>query len=231
MTRNKIENIPETVTREISEKIIRNELKPGERIFEARIAEEMGISRSPVREALRILEKNKLVELIPRKGARVTDISAAHIEWFYDVFEVLYGLVARKGIENAGDEDRADLQTALKKIEDSASKNHVEGYFEGIFEFAAVGMRAARNPLLTQMLLDLWPSNRRIQYASLSCRKFTLSRDVKYFREISDLMNSMNPHEAEAVVKEYARNEKAVALEMIYGKKNTESRKNEGNSG
>ena len=53
------DNIPDILTRDISEKIIRNEIKPGERIMEARIAEEMGVSRSPVREALRILEKNK----------------------------------------------------------------------------------------------------------------------------------------------------------------------------
>ena len=104
------ENLPEQLTRDIADKIIRNQLKPGERILEARLAEEMGVSRSPLREALRILEKQKLVELIPRKGARVTQISASHIEWFYDIFEVLYGLVARKAAENAGKTEEGQAQ-------------------------------------------------------------------------------------------------------------------------
>ena len=79
------DNLPEILTRDISEKIIRNELKPGERILETKIAAEMGVSRSPVRESLRMLEKNRLVELIPRKGARVTDLSVeAVLEAFRD---------------------------------------------------------------------------------------------------------------------------------------------------
>lgn len=223
MQRNKIENIPETITREISEKIIRNEIKPGERIYEAKIAEELGVSRSPVREALRILEKNRLVELIPRKGARVAEISAAHIEWFYDVFEVLYGLAARKGTEKAGERDRADLGAALARIEAAAAAKDVEKYYEGIFEFAAVGMRAASNPLLEKILMDLWPSNRRIQYATLSRRKDTLNENAAFFRKIYNLLDSPDGEKAETLVKTYARNEKQMALEMIYGEKENKS--------
>ncbi len=224
MQRKRIENIPETITREISEKIIRNELKPGERIYEAKIAEELGVSRSPVREALRILEKNRLVELIPRKGARVAEISSAHIEWFYDVFEALYGLAARKVTEKAGEQDRADLGAALEKIEAAASAKDVEKYYEGIFEFAAIGMRAAANPLLAQILMDLWPSNRRIQYATISRRKDTLEENAGFFRKIYELLDSPDEVEAEAAVRAYARNEKQVALEMIYGKKRENDR-------
>ena len=72
--------LPDLVMQALSEKIITNQLKPGERINEARIAEEFGISRSPVREAIRLLEKNRLVEIVPRKGARVTPITDQYIE-------------------------------------------------------------------------------------------------------------------------------------------------------
>ena len=72
--------LAEQITEYISDKIIRMEIKPGERVLEINIAKELGVSRSPITEALRILEKTRLVELIPRKGARVTEMSENFIE-------------------------------------------------------------------------------------------------------------------------------------------------------
>lgn len=213
------ENLPELVTRELSEKIIHNQLKPGERIFEAKIAEEFGISRSPVREALRILEKNRLVEVIPRKGVRVTKITAQHIEWFYDIFEALYGLVARKAAENADSEDIKSMWVALKKIEKAAKRGDIESYFTSIFEYASVGMKAAQNPLLQQLILELWPSSRRIQLSSLLFRADDLKKNVTYFQRCSKFIEQGNALMAEKVIQEYARNEKAFALKIANGKK------------
>ena len=211
------ENLPEQLARDIGQKIIRNTLKPGERILEVQLAAELGISRSPLREALRILEKQKLVELIPRKGARVTPISAAHIEWFYDIFEALYGLVARKAAEKADDQDREALQAALRIIEAAAAAHDIEAYYDGIFAFAAVGLKAARNPLLEALLRDLWPSNRRIQYASLSLRADELQTNMRFFQAMQAHLAAGEPSGVEKAVKAYARNEKAFALKIANG--------------
>lgn len=80
----------------ITEKIIRLELPPGERILEKNIADELGVSRSPVREAMRILEKTGMIEIIPRCGARVRVITRESIEGFCDVFSLLFGHVVRR---------------------------------------------------------------------------------------------------------------------------------------
>ncbi len=208
------ENLPEQLAREISDKIIHNELKSGERIIEARLAEEMGVSRSPLREALRILEKQKLVALTPRKGARVTPISAEYIEWYYDIFEALYSLVARRATANATEADRDDLQAALRQIETAAAEHDIDAYHEGIFAFAAAGLQAARNPLLEALLRDLGPSNRRIQYASLTVRADDLQRNVRFFQEMFQHLAAGKPSRVEATAKAYARNEKAFALKI-----------------
>jgi len=213
------ENLPEQLARDISDKIIRKALKPGERILEAKLAEEMGVSRSPLREALRILEKQKLVELIPRKGARVTPISAAHIEWFYDIFEVLYGLVSLKAAENATETDRERLQGALAKIETAAGAPDIDAYYDGIFEFAEVGLKASGNPLLEALLKDLWPSNRRIQYASLSSRADELQTNVRFFQDMYRYLAANQLPRLKKAVKAYARNEKAFALKIANGAK------------
>jgi len=212
------DKLPELVMREISEKIIRNELKPGERIYETKLADELGVSRSPIREALRILEKNRLVELIPRKGARVTEITSQHIDWFYDIFEALYGMVARRATERATAEDLRAMWAALAKIEKAAEKGDVQAYYDGIFIFAGVARKASRNPLLAKMLLELWPSNRRIQYASLMYRKSDLNRNVAFFQRLAKHASEGEPDAAARIVGEYARNEKAFALDVISGR-------------
>ncbi len=212
------ENLSEQITRVITERIIQNELKPGERIFESKIAGELGVSRSPIREALRILERNRLVELIPRKGAKVTEISASHIEWFYDVLEELFALVARKAVERAREEDFNNIGVCLKKIEKCAKQRDVIGYFNGIFDYAAIGMKAAGNPLLEQILSDMWPSTRRIQFASLSFRADELKTNVRFFQRATRYILAGDIEMADKVIREYARNEKAFALKIAKGR-------------
>lgn len=80
----------------ITEKIVRLEIPPGERILEQSIAEELGVSRSPVREAMRILEKTGMIEIVPRCGARVKTVTRESIEGFCDVFSLLFGHVVRR---------------------------------------------------------------------------------------------------------------------------------------
>ena len=213
------ENLAEQIAQYVAEKIIQLELKPGERVLEAKISEEFGVSRGPVREALRILEKNRLVELIPRRGARVTEISAPYIEWLYDILEELYALTARKFIENSNEEDRQVLQGALKKIEESAEKGDVNGYYNAIFEYALAGLKGAKNPLLEQMLIDLWPSNRRVQFASLSFRNEDLKKNAVFFQRATQYIEDGNTGKGSQGIRDYARNEKALALKMLNKKR------------
>ena len=209
------ENLAGQIAQYVAEKIIQLELKPGERILEAKISEEFGVSRGPVREALRILEKSRLVELIPRRGARVTEMSASYIEWLYDILEELYALTTRKFIENCSEKERQMLQGALKMIEESAQKNDITGYFNGIFEYALAGLKGAKNPLLEQMLIDLWPSNRRVQFASLSFRAEDLQKNAVFFQQATRYVEEGNTRKASQTIRDYARNEKVLALKML----------------
>ena len=70
----------EVVFNNLRDAILKGQLKPGERLLENHLADKLGVSRTPVREALRMLEQENLVELIPRRGAQVLDISAEDIK-------------------------------------------------------------------------------------------------------------------------------------------------------
>lgn len=215
MTQIKTHNLSEEIAQHIGEKIIQLEIKPGERILEAKIAEELGVSRSPVREAFRILERYRLVELIPRKGVKATEITEFYISCLYDILKVNFGLMASLAVKKADDGQRKQVKKILQQIETHAMKGNVLEYYSGIFEFAAIGMAAARNPLLEQMLMDLWPSIRRIQFASLCIRAERLKENGAYFKKMIRYLEENNPGMTEKIVREYAENEKQFAMGII----------------
>ncbi len=90
------ENLTDQIARHLSEKIIRLEIKPCSRLLEARISGELQVSRAPVREALRLLEKQYLVEILPRRGARVTDITAQYVQNVFDVVYEIFGILVKR---------------------------------------------------------------------------------------------------------------------------------------
>ena len=215
MNQIKRHNLSEQIAQYIGEKIIQLEIKPGERILEAKIAEALGVSRSPVREAFRILERYRLVELIPRKGVKATEITEYYIECLYDILKVIFGLMASLAVKRAGEDQRKKVKEVLQQIEAQAQKGNVREYYSGIFKFAAIGMAASQNPLLEQMLLDLWPSIRRIQFASLSIRAEKLKENGAYFKKMILYLEQNDPGMTEETVRAYAENEKQFAINII----------------
>ena len=93
---------------ELRAKIVRKQLKPGERLPEIRISNEMGVSRTPVREALRRLASEGLVRIIPNSGARVTAPSAAEVDGAYNVREHLEALSVSLACKNGIDRRAAE---------------------------------------------------------------------------------------------------------------------------
>jgi DNA-binding GntR family transcriptional regulator len=205
-------NLSEQIADYLGTLIIKRELKPGERIKEAKLAQELGVSRGPVREALHILESKRLVEILPRRGARVTQMSPAYAEWLYDIIVELYGLAARKAAENRTSKDLVQMRQALKRIKDCAERGDVPGYYDAIFRLALAGERAARNPLLEQMLSDLEPVTRRVQYASLRYRAEDIKKSVIFFEKFVRFAEAKDGEKACQIIRAYTENERELAL-------------------
>lgn len=89
-------NLSEQIASYLTDKIVRFEIEPGERILEQKISEELGVSRSPIREAIRILDKTGLVSIVPRCGATVAKMSRRDVEGFCDVLSLLLGHLVRR---------------------------------------------------------------------------------------------------------------------------------------
>lgn len=213
------DGLNEYIAEYLSRKIIRGELKPKQRIKEAKIAQELRVSRGPIREAFHILERKSLVKRLPRRGARVTDISRSYIDSLYDILIELYALAARKAAENRTKQDLVHIHRALKKIRQCAAKGDVIGYYDAIFQFSAVGVAAGKSPLLVQMLANLEPITRRSQFASLSRRAGDLKKNVTFFEDAVKYVEERDAEGCSETIRAYAQNEKNFALSAFKNKK------------
>jgi DNA-binding GntR family transcriptional regulator len=99
----------QAVAAELHGMIMRGELQPGERLVEDRLAEQLGVSRNPVREAIRLLESTGLVEVVPRRGAYVTRLDVADVRELLDLRGVVEGYAAALAAERATEADLAAI--------------------------------------------------------------------------------------------------------------------------
>ena len=106
------------VFKTLREAIITGELKSGERLMEIKLANEMGVSRTPVREAIRKLEQEGLVILTARKGAEVAPINATDLKEVLEIRKTLEGLACQKACMNATDKDIEELEKTNREIEE-----------------------------------------------------------------------------------------------------------------
>ncbi len=110
---------PEQVVDRLREAITSGSLRPGERLMQADLAERLGVSRMPVREALRTLEREGLVELKPYRGAVVADLSAHELREIYEIRIALESLAVRIGVPKFGDDDLAALEAEMARMDDA----------------------------------------------------------------------------------------------------------------
>lgn len=135
----------------IREAIISGELKPGERLMEVQLAEKMGVSRTPVREAIRKLELEGLVEMIPRKGAHVAEVSVKDIMDVLEVRASMDGLATSLASQRITPDEVKELNHVLSQFVTNVEKENVSGTIKKDVEFHDVIYRASRNDKLLQI--------------------------------------------------------------------------------
>ena len=121
-------NLSEKIQEILKQKIIRQQIAPGAKLVEDTIAQEFGVSRTPVREALKVLRRSEVVEYVPRKGTYVTQLGKKDIDELYDMRMVLEGLAANRATLLIGEEDLTALLKDLESAEQQLSQGNM-GFF------------------------------------------------------------------------------------------------------
>ena len=116
----------EIVYEELKRQILIGEIAPGTRMMEVELADDMGVSRTPVREAIRKLEKEGLVTIEPRRGAYASDISIKDIEDILEVRQELEGMAAAMAAVKANDEQKEQLRKVTAQYKDAVESGNVD---------------------------------------------------------------------------------------------------------
>ena len=149
---NDYKTLREVIFTTLREAIIMGELKPGERLMEVQLAEKMGVSRTPVREAIRKLELEGFVEMIPRKGAHVAKLTAKDIMDVLEVRASLDALAASLAAERITEDELKELKHIKTQLENYVQKDNLQNIVKKDIEFHDVIYHASKNDKLIQIV-------------------------------------------------------------------------------
>ncbi|MBE0466974.1 MAG: GntR family transcriptional regulator [Candidatus Desulforudis sp.] len=158
----------EMVFESLREAIIQGRLRPGERLMELQLAEELGVSRTPVREAIRKLELEGFVVMVPRKGAYVAGITDKDITEVFEVRAALEALAAGLACERITDEELERLERSVVQIAEFTERPDLNALVHEDAEFHEIIYRASRNKRLSQILTNLQEQIQRFRLTTLS---------------------------------------------------------------
>jgi DNA-binding GntR family transcriptional regulator len=131
------------------------ELAPGDWIDEVALAERWDISRTPLREALKVLVAEGLVELVPRRGCRVVAMTEADADALFPIMALLESRCAFEATRNAGDAERHELQRMHEALERAARASDIDAYYKANHVFHSYVQTLASNRWLDRVTGDL----------------------------------------------------------------------------
>ena len=139
----------------LREAILRGDLKPGERLMELQLAAKLGVSRTPIREAIRMLQQEGLAVTIPRRGAEVAGMTEKDMEDVLQIREALEILAVQLASEKVTDEQVDELAEKVKAFEEVLKTKDIKQIAQADIDFHDVIYTAADNPKLLGMLNNL----------------------------------------------------------------------------
>ena len=204
----------EVVFETIREAIISGDLKPGERLMEVQLAEELGVSRTPVREAIRKLELEGFLIMLPRKGAYVAEISLKDIIDVFEIRAALDSLAAGLAAERITDEELEDLERSLLSVVESADQNDLDGIVDTDTSFHDIIYKASRNERLIQIINNLREQIQRFRTTSLAFPG-RMQIAVDEHRKIVEAISERNVSLAQSLAQEHIESAENIMLEAL----------------
>jgi len=202
--KHKYEFIPLSLVEQIRETLVQSILsgryREGEQITEVALQNEFGVSRSPIREALREVEKIGLLEIIPRKGAFVKQLTREDIELSFPIRAVLEGLAAGKASGRLKKEDLLRMVKALKKMEEAGGKRVVKMFMKQHDIFHGTFIKASGNRVLIDLLEKIELQSILFRFSHKFALFFEFQPDyfeisIQIHNEIFDLFSNENSSE------------------------------------
>ena len=209
----------EKIVEFIKDAVVSGRLKPGERVPEQEIAETLGISRTPIREAFRQLESEGFITITPRKGAVVSPITDKDVSEFYAIKSLLEGYAARLACPKFSSKDIVRLEGINKKMQRCAEKGDVKGFFKLDNEFHDIFLKACGNSRLYTLVHQIVAQFERFRVTALSIEG-RMAVSIKQHEEIIKAFKDGDTGLVEKLVKDNAEMSEQFLVKNI-SKENT----------
>ena len=202
---------------QLKERIRSNEMPPGFQIPEPELALNLGMSRTPVREALIRLDAEGLIELIPRRGVRVLPVKAEDMQEIYDILQALEPFAAMKlAMRKPGPEALAALEAAVAEMEAAIEAEDLERWAEADDAFHVGLLDALGNKRLSDFITRLYDQAHRARMLTLRLRELPRTSTIEQ-RNILESLKKGDPEEVQRLFNEH-RERVGVELLDILGR-------------
>ncbi len=208
--------LSEDIVDSIKTAIIKGKFKPGERISEGELAESMGISRTPLREAFRKLENEGFITIIPRKGAIVTDIDPEEANDLYIIKGTLEGLAARLATPKIKEKDIEKLEKINDQLRELIDSDDLEAFYRLHRKFHMLFTKLSGNNRLIQMISNLNDHFKRFGIVSLTLPG-QFQQTLQQHEEIIEAFRGGDEFDAEEKVKKNVQTGGRVLLNHLAG--------------
>lgn len=219
VTMNEYLPLRDVVFNTLRQAILKGELEPGERLMEIQLAERLGVSRTPIREAIRKLELEGLVLMIPRKGAEVAKISARSLRDVLEVRRALEELAIELACQRMSEEDVGNLQKAQEDFKNAIAEGDAMKIAETDEHYHDVIYEGTQNAKLIQMLNNLREQmyRYRLEYIKDEDKRKIL---VLEHEKILKTVRERKVAEAKEAVREHIDNQEITVARNITEKEN-----------
>lgn len=204
----------EVVFNNLRDAILKGELKPGERLLENQLADKLGVSRTPVREALRMLEQENLVALVPRKGAQVLDLSAIDIKNVLEIRNALEVVGIKHACKNMPAEKLNELKEYNKLFEKAFDDKDYEAVAKADEKFHDIIFASANNDKLVQIIGNMRAQVYRYRMAYLKVFE-TRTAVMNHHRGIIEAIENHLEEEGTRVMTDHIEHQAQVILKSL----------------
>ncbi|QZY54358.1 GntR family transcriptional regulator [Crassaminicella profunda] len=199
----------------IKNKIITCELMPGSDIAEDELALELGSSRTPVREAILRLEQEKLVNIYPRKGSFVAQITLKDIQEIFQIREIVETQVAKIVCESISQERLLYFKEQFEKM-DAQGKNILDKeFFELDLQFHKFIVTSSNNQYLIEFINKIYDKDYRIRVLTTSMFEEERKRNKKEHLDIINAFLQKDEEKVESYLREHIKNSRSGALKIL----------------
>jgi DNA-binding GntR family transcriptional regulator len=212
-----LKTLHQTVADRIYEMITKGELAMGQKLMEIELCKTLGVSRTPLREALRSLSSEGLVELIPNRGAFVRQPSIHEISDMFEAMAILEGICAKMAVEKMTEKDLNKLMELHQQLENSYEKGNINKYARVNLKYHTYVREAVKNETIADIVNGLRRKILMLRYRGLQLEgRFDAS--IKEHRDIIKAFQKKDPQAVEHFTKVHLINQCKALIEMYENK-------------